>query len=116
MAQSRLQRAIVAFEWPMAILALLVIPVLVMEDRATTPQLRDVATTVNWIIWIAFAAEFVLRWADDRTLSFPRREWFDLATVASFLFTEEKTQSAETTEILARLERIEKRLEAMQNR
>jgi hypothetical protein len=34
MSQSWLQRAVKAFEWPMAVLALLVIPVLVMEDRA----------------------------------------------------------------------------------
>jgi hypothetical protein len=32
-------------------LALLVIPVLVMEERATTPQLREAAAAINWIIW-----------------------------------------------------------------
>jgi voltage-gated potassium channel len=77
----RLKRAVRASEWPMAILALLVIPVLVMEERATTPQLREVAAAINWIIWIVFVAEFGVRWADDRTLAFPRKAWFDLLLI-----------------------------------
>ena len=59
-------------------LALLVIPVLVMEDRATTPELRQGALIVNWIIWLAFVVEFAFKWAADRTLGYPRRAWFDL--------------------------------------
>ena len=41
MSESRAQRAVRRLEWPMVGLALLVIPVLVMEDRATTPELRQ---------------------------------------------------------------------------
>ena len=81
MPDNRLHKAIQAIEWPMGVLALLVIPVLVMEDRATSPELRDAARAINWIIWVAFAAEFVLRWAADRTRSFPRRAWFDLLLI-----------------------------------
>jgi voltage-gated potassium channel len=81
MPDNRLKRTIRAFEWPMAILALLVIPVIVMEDRATTPQLRQAATLVNWIIWIAFVAEFALRWAAEGTRSFPRKSWFDVLLI-----------------------------------
>ena len=81
MPETQLQRAVKALEWPMAILAVLVIPVIVMEDRATTPELREIAMAINWVIWIAFAAEFVLRWADDRTWSFPRKAWFDLLLI-----------------------------------
>jgi hypothetical protein len=65
MPENHLKRVVKAFEWPMAILALLVIPVLVMEDRATTPQLREVALAINWVIWIAFVVEFGLRWAAE---------------------------------------------------
>jgi voltage-gated potassium channel len=65
----------------MAFLALLVIPVLVMEERATTPELRHGAVIVNWIIWLAFVAEFGVRWAADRTLAYPRRAWFDLLLI-----------------------------------
>ena len=38
------------------------------------------------------------------------------ATVASFLFEEQQTQHPDMTEVLARLERIEKRLESIQQR
>ena len=62
-------------------LALLVIPVLVMEDRATTPELRQGALIVNWIIWLAFVVEFAFKWAADRTLGYPRRAWFDLLLI-----------------------------------
>lgn len=65
----------------MAFLALLVIPVLVMEDRATTPELRQGALIVNWIIWLAFVAEFGVTWAADRTLGYLRRSWFDLLLI-----------------------------------
>ena len=81
MSMSRLTRAVRAFEWPMAILALLVIPVLVMEERATTPQLREVAVAINWIIWIVFVVEFGVKWAADRTLAFPRKAWFDVLLI-----------------------------------
>ena len=65
----------------MGILALLVIPVLVMEDRATTPELRQAATALNWIIWIAFVVEFAIKWAADRTLAFLRKAWFDILLI-----------------------------------
>ena len=82
-SESRLQRLVRRFEWPMALLALLVIPVLVMEDRATTPELREVANAVNWIIWIAFVVEFAVRWSADRTLAFTRKAWFDLLLIVA---------------------------------
>jgi voltage-gated potassium channel len=66
----------------MALLALLVIPVLVMEDRATTPEMRHGAILINWVIWLVFVVEFALRWAADHTLAFPRRAWFDLLLIA----------------------------------
>jgi hypothetical protein len=37
------------------------------------------------------------------------------ATIASFLFGEQQTQNPETLKILARLERIEKKLESVQS-
>ena len=81
MLDTRLQRLVHALEWPMAVLALLVIPVLVMEDRATTPQIREAAIAVNWVIWIAFAAEFIARWMADGTRAYPRKAWFDLLLI-----------------------------------
>ena len=62
-------------------LALLVVPALVIEEHATTPLVRHIAVTLNWIIWLAFCAEFAIRWAADRTLAFPRKAWFDLVPI-----------------------------------
>jgi voltage-gated potassium channel len=76
------KKVVGAFEWPMAILALLVIPVLVMEDRATTPEIREAAVVINWLIWIAFVAEFITRWVADGTRWYPRKAWFDLLLIA----------------------------------
>jgi voltage-gated potassium channel len=81
MPETRLERLVRALEWPLAVLALLVIPVLVMEERATTPEIRQLAVVVNWVIWIAFAGDFAVRWAADGTRSYPRRAWFDLLLI-----------------------------------
>ena len=81
MSKIRLQELVRRFEWPMALLALLVIPVLVLEDRATTPELREAAVIINWVIWLAFAAEFGIKWLADGTLAYPRRAWFDFLLV-----------------------------------
>jgi len=68
-------------EWPVAILSLLVIPALVMEERSTSPEVRQAAVAINWTVWIVFVVEFGIRWAADRTLAFPRRAWFDLLLI-----------------------------------
>lgn len=78
-AHDRLTRAL---EWPMAILALAVIPALLLDDGPGTPLTHSVATGVNWIVWFAFCGEFVLRFtvAPDRQ-RFLRRSWFDLLII-----------------------------------
>jgi voltage-gated potassium channel len=78
---SRLQRIAQRTEAPMAVLALLVIPALVMEDRALTSEVRTAGVVLNWIIWLAFVAEFIVRWTAAGTASFPRRAWFDLLLI-----------------------------------
>src|SRR5688572_12674054 len=68
-----------ALEWPMAILALAVIPALLLDDGAATPRTHAIASAANWIIWLAFCGEFAARFAlaPDRR-RFVRRSWFDL--------------------------------------
>lgn len=65
----------------MAVLALLIVPALVLEDRATDPRLREVAHILNWIVWLAFCAEFVIRWIPRRSVTFLREAWFDLLLI-----------------------------------
>lgn len=53
----RFQRA---FELPMLVAALLVIPVIAVEQSDVGDPWRGIASVVNWAIWIAFATEVVV--------------------------------------------------------
>lgn len=66
-------------EWPMAILALAVIPALILDDGTATPRTHLIASLINWVVWLAFCGEFALRLsaATDRAV-FVRQSWFDL--------------------------------------
>jgi hypothetical protein len=33
---------------------LLIVPALILEDKAANPLMRDAAHVVNWIVWLAF--------------------------------------------------------------
>jgi len=67
---------------PMAFLALLIVPAIIVEDRAQNAYLREAASTLNWIVWLAFCAEYLTKLA----LAPSRREhaknaWFDLLII-----------------------------------
>lgn len=47
------------FEVPILVAALLVIPVIIVQESSTSPAVRTLADTLNWFIWLAFLAEFV---------------------------------------------------------
>jgi voltage-gated potassium channel len=66
----------------MAILALSVIPALLLDD-GSSQAIHLVATATNWIVWLAFCAEFVgLLILAPRRLRFVRESWFDLLIIA----------------------------------
>ena len=69
-------------EWPMAILALILVPILIIENEAVDPTLLTFAFALNWIIWLAFCAEYFtkLTLAPQR-LKFIRTAWFDLGII-----------------------------------
>jgi voltage-gated potassium channel len=73
----RLERAARLIEWPVVVLALLVVPALLLETRAESPALRTTAIVANWVIWVTFCVDFAIRWALARRLSFLRTAWFD---------------------------------------
>jgi len=56
----RSRRIAKRFEVPMLIAALLVIPVIVVEQSDVGEPWRTIAGVLNWAIWIAFAVEFVV--------------------------------------------------------
>jgi hypothetical protein len=81
---ARVHAVLRALEWPMAILALAVVPALILEDRGTTPLVRSTARAVNWAVWLAFAGEFAVKLAiasEKRALV--RKSWFDLLIIVA---------------------------------
>jgi voltage-gated potassium channel len=68
-------------ELPVALLALLIVPALLLEDRATSPELQQLAIGVNWFVWLAFCAEFLILFAAEPTWATVKRTWFDLLLI-----------------------------------
>lgn len=69
-------------EWPVAILALAVVPVLILENRALSPRVLAAAAVVNWMIWVGFCAEYVVKLAlAPNRGRFARTAWFDLVII-----------------------------------
>lgn len=79
---SAYERVTRALEWPIGLLALAVVPALVVEETATDQRLLAGAAAVNWVVWLAFCTEYVLRLvtAPNRS-AFVRAAWFDLAVI-----------------------------------
>lgn len=71
-----------AIEWPVALLAFFIIPALVVEDRTTDASLRELAHTANWVIWVSFCIELLVRWAARGNATFFREAWFDIVLIA----------------------------------
>jgi voltage-gated potassium channel len=57
--------------------------VILLEETATDPLLLRVASIVNWVVWVAFCVEYVVRLqlAPSKT-QFVRAAWMDLAIIA----------------------------------
>ena len=69
---TRQERWAERFSIPMIVAALLVVPALVIEESGSADAgLRNVADVMNWVIWVAFAAEFLVLLA----LAPDRRAW-----------------------------------------
>ena len=66
----------------MAILALAVIPALLLDESDAPQRVHQIARAINWIVWLAFCAEFVTRLglAPQRKV-FIRGAWFDLLII-----------------------------------
>ena len=56
------------FNVPVLVAALLVLPVIIVEESAVSDTVRTVASVLNWAIWLVFLAELVaMLWVvDDR--------------------------------------------------
>lgn len=64
-----------------SVLALLVIPALIIEARATAPEPRLLANVFNWIVWLAFCLEFSCFFLADPGWRVVRERWLDVAII-----------------------------------
>ena len=70
----RLQRFVRLSEWPLAILALAVIPALLLDEPSRGLQFHRASEILNWIVWLAFCGEVAVKaW-----LSGNAREFFSV--------------------------------------
>jgi hypothetical protein len=59
-ADERSKRIERLFEWPIVIAAILVIPVIYIEQSEHGEPWSTLATVANWVIWLLFLAEVVV--------------------------------------------------------
>src|SRR5260221_6766428 len=90
---ARLERIADRLEWPIAILALLIVPALVLEEYGTDARLREAAYVTNWVVWLAFCGELGIRWAARPRLRFLRDAWVDLLLIVNGPPQEESSRS-----------------------
>ena len=80
--RERFERVEAATDLPLALLALLIVPALILEDRAQSALLRDAAHAINWIVWLAFCGEYAGKlWLAPDRREYARRSWFDLLII-----------------------------------
>jgi voltage-gated potassium channel len=79
---ARAQRLLTRMQWPLALAALLVVPLLILEDRTTSPAVRSLCDLVNSFVWLGFVAEFCIGFAAaPGGRRFLRSSWFNLAII-----------------------------------
>ena len=90
-------------DWATLFLALLLVPVLVIQETSQDPVAAQLAALLNAFIWLAFVADYVLdlRRAPDRG-AYVRSHWFDLAliVVSPPLFVPPEAQALRVLRIL----------------
>jgi voltage-gated potassium channel len=80
--QATADRSPVWLEWTMLILALLMLPLVIVEESASSSDVLSTAEAISAFIWVAFVAEYVFllsRAPAKRT--FMRAHWFDLMII-----------------------------------
>lgn len=70
------------FETLVLFAALMVIPMVLIEEFASDPEWLRTATLINWGIWIVFLSEYlVMLWIVPARWYYTRRAWLDVAII-----------------------------------
>jgi voltage-gated potassium channel len=78
----RLQRFARLTEWPLALLALAIIPSLLLDDHTRRTSFHEWSEALNWVVWLAFCGELAVKaWLSHDAKSFFRHAWLDLLIV-----------------------------------
>jgi voltage-gated potassium channel len=78
-ANLRLRRAVLG-DWVIFFLALLLVPVLLLEETSTEPVVVGAATVANAVIWVLFALDYAIDlWRAPDRGAHVRSHWWDLA-------------------------------------
>lgn len=65
---------------PMSVLGVLFLLVVLGQNIAGSPEVQRSFTVVGWVLWVVFAAEFLLRlWLAPSRSRFLRRNWWQVA-------------------------------------
>src|SRR5690349_202717 len=78
----RSQRIQDAFEWPMVVAALLVIPLLIIDGGDYGQPWETIGVILNWGTWLAFVTEAVVMvWVTPRAWVWIRQHPIDIAVI-----------------------------------
>lgn len=76
---SRAAAARRVFEIPVLVAALMVVPVIFIEEQAASSGWLATAALVNWLIWAAFTIEYVVVVSlNDRKWAYTKKAWLDV--------------------------------------
>jgi len=71
-----------ASELVMGLLALAVVPALILEDHSPDLAIRRAAELTNWVVWLAFCVDFLVRLGLARArLNYVRSAWMDVTLI-----------------------------------
>jgi voltage-gated potassium channel len=80
-ANLRLRHAMLG-DWVIFFLALLLVPVLLLEETSTDPGVVGAATVANAVIWLLFALDYTADlWKAPSRAAHIRSHWWDLALI-----------------------------------
>src|SRR5712691_6569921 len=69
-------------DWLTFFLALLLVPVLLLEETSSDPAVVGLATATNAFIWLAFALDYAIDlWRTADRATYLNTHWFDLALI-----------------------------------
>lgn len=82
-SRTRFERFEKLTDLPIAFLALLIVPALLLEERPGPDWIHKAATGINWLVWLVFCGEYLAKlWLSPSRWAYVKSAWFDLLIIA----------------------------------